>query len=182
MNGETPEIVLALLTETLPEGIVDTSAPLGEATAVVRPDFLVRTVDFLKNDPRLRFDLLVDITAVDRGPAPGGEAPGGGAPGGEAPGEEDPRFTVVYHLLSLPFKRRLRLEVPAGGAEPAVDSLTPLWGSANWLEREVWDMFGIRFRGHPDLRRILMYEEFEGHPLRKDYPVDRRQPLIGPKN
>jgi NADH-quinone oxidoreductase subunit C len=172
MNGETPEIVLALLTETFPEGIVDTCAPLGEATAVVRSGFLVRVVDFLKNDPRLRFDFLVDITAVDRGPVPGGGAPG----------EEDHRFTVVYHLLSLPFRRRLRLEVPAGGAEPEVDSLTPLWGSANWLEREVWDMFGIRFRGHPDLRRILMYEEFEGHPLRKDYPVDRRQPLIGPKN
>ncbi|NLV31473.1 MAG: NADH-quinone oxidoreductase subunit C [Acidobacteria bacterium] len=176
MKGETPEIALTLLTERFPEAVVGTRAPLGEATAVVRPEFLIRTVEFLKKDPRLEFDFLVDITAVDRG------APAAGAPAGApAGGEGAARFTVVYQFLSLRHKRRLRLEVAAGEPEPVVDSLTPLWGSANWLEREVWDMFGIRFRGHPDLRRILMYEEFEGHPLRKDYPVDRRQPLIGPK-
>ncbi|MBM2836940.1 MAG: nuoC, partial [candidate division NC10 bacterium] len=83
-------------------------------------------------------------------------------------------------------KHRLRLEVPVeevdGGADPEVDSVTSLWAGADWLEREVWDMFGIRFRGHPDLKRILMYEEFVGHPLRKDYAVNKRQPLIGPIN
>ena len=76
---------------------------------------------------------------------------------------------------------RLRLAVPVEETDPEVDSLTPLWAAADWLEREVWDMFGIRFEGHPDLRRLLMYEEFVGHPLRKDYPINRRQPLIGPK-
>ena len=98
------------------------------------------------------------------------------------PGPE--RYVVVYHFYSLALKHRLRVEVPVGDAdvtEPQVDSLATLWAGADWLEREVWDMFGIRFAGHPNLRRILMYQEFAGHPLRKDFPVDRRQPLIGPK-
>jgi len=68
------------------------------------------------------------------------------------------------------------------GEKPAVDSMTGLWESANWLEREVWDMFGIEFLGHPNLERILLYPEFQGHPLRKDYPIRKRQPLVGPKN
>ena len=92
------------------------------------------------------------------------------------------RFVVVYHFYSLVHKHRLRLVVPVEESEAELDSLTPLWAGADWLEREVWDMFGIRFRGHPNLKRILMYEEFEGHPLRKDYPVNKRQPLIGPVN
>jgi NADH-quinone oxidoreductase subunit C len=92
------------------------------------------------------------------------------------------RFVVVYHLFSFPLKHRLRLEVPVDEVDAEVDSVSGLWASANWLEREVWDMFGIRFRGHQNLKRILMYDEFVGHPLRKDYPVNRRQPLIGPVN
>jgi NADH-quinone oxidoreductase subunit C len=90
------------------------------------------------------------------------------------------RFAVVYHFFSKTLKHRLRLVVPVEEADAEVDSLISLWSGANWLEREVWDMFGIRFKGHPDLKRILMYEEFGGHPLRKDYPVKKRQPLIGP--
>ena len=89
-----------------------------------------------------------------------------------------PRFEVVYHLYSLSKNHRLRVKIPVAGEDPVVDSLTPLWKGADWLEREVWDMFGIRFRGHPDLRRILLYEQFEGYPLRKDYPVNYRQPLV----
>jgi len=72
--------------------------------------------------------------------------------------------------------------VPLTAAEPAVDSVTGVWASADWFEREVWDMFGVRFNGHPNLRRILMYEAFQGHPLRKDYPIRKRQPLVGPVN
>jgi NADH-quinone oxidoreductase subunit C len=159
---EILELSLQLLREKYPEAVLDTILPQGDATAVIRPEFLTKVVDFLKSDPRLLFDVLIDITAIDYLGS-------------------KPRFNVVYHLLSLPFNRRLRLKVPVEDGEPALDSLTPWWGSANWLEREVWDMFGIRFTGHPDLKRILMYEEFQGHPLRKDYPIRKRQPRIGPK-
>jgi NADH-quinone oxidoreductase subunit C len=159
---EAPDFSLRLLKENCVDAILDTMMPQGDPTAIVRPKFLTKVVEFLKSDSRLLFDVLIDITAIDYP-------------------EREPRFDVVYQLLSLPFNRRIRLKVPVGGAEPGVDSLTPWWGSANWLEREVWDMFGIRFAGHPDLKRILMYEEFEGHPLRKDYPIQKRQPRIGPK-
>ena len=161
-SEETSEIALQLLKEQYPDDVLDTLTPQGDATAIIRPESLKKVVEFLKTDSRLLFDILVDITAVDYL-------------------EKKPRFSVVYHLLSLPFSRRLRLKVSVDEGEPGLDSLTPWWGAANWLEREVWDMFGIRFAGHPDLRRILMYEGFEGHPLRKDYPIRKRQPRIGPK-
>jgi len=136
--------------------------PQGDPTAIIRQESLVKVVEFLKTDSRLLFNVLIDITAVDYP-------------------ERNPRFDVVYQFLSLPFNRRMRLKILVDGTQPVLDSVTSLWGSANWLEREVWDMFGIRFAGHPDLKRILMYEEFEGHPLRKDYPTTKRQPRIGPK-
>lgn len=161
--GDNSELSLQLLREKYPDAVMDTMLPQGDATAVIRPASLKTVIDFLKNDSRLKFDFLVDITAVDYG-------------------DKKPRFNVVYHLLSLSFQKRLRLKVPVEEQDAVVDSLTSFWGAANWLEREVWDMFGIRFAGHPDLKRILMYEEFEGHPLRKDYQTRKRQPLIGPKN
>jgi NADH-quinone oxidoreductase subunit C len=154
---------LELLKERFPEGILETSILRDDPAAVVRPDILFKTMEFLKSDPRTNFNVLIDITAVDY-PA------------------RVPRFDVVYHLMSVERKDRLRVKVRVEANEPTVDSLVPLWGSANWLEREVWDMFGIRFTGHPNLKRILLYEEFQGHPLRKDYPIRKRQPLIGPKN
>jgi NADH-quinone oxidoreductase subunit C len=161
-SNETPELSLQLLRENFPDAVLETLLPQGDATAVIRSEVLTKIIDFLKSDPRLQFNILIDITAVDYL-------------------ERKPRFDVVYHLLSLPFNRRLRLKVPVDDGQTTLESLTPWWGSANWLEREVWDMFGIRFAGHPDLKRILMYEPFEGHPLRKDYPIRKRQPLIGPK-
>ena len=162
-SDETPDFALQLLKEECPDAVVDTLLPQGDATAIIRPESLTKVIEFLKNDSRLLFDFLVDITAIDYA-------------------EKKPRFCVTYHLLSLPFNRRIRLKAFVDDGEPALESLTPFWGSANWLEREVWDMFGVRFRGHPDLKRILMYDGFEGHPLRKDYPIRRRQPRIGPKN
>ena len=119
---------------------------------------------YLKDDPKLDFNFLMDLTAVDylhRKPQ---------------------RFEVVYHLFSLKHNHRLRVKIPVDEDDCTIFSLTPLWKTANWYEREVWDLYGIRFSGHPDLRRILLYEEFKGHPLRKDYPINKRQPLIGPYN
>lgn len=132
----------------------------GDETIVVARAELREIISFLKEDPKLDFDFLTDITAVDY------------------LGKKEPRFEVVYHLYSLRATHRLRVKVAVPEEDPVVDSLVPLWKGANWLEREVWDMFGIRFNGHPDLRRILLYEEFQGHPLRKDYPVNQRQPLV----
>src|SRR5439155_8483808 len=90
----------------------------------------------------------------------------------------DPRFEVVYHLYSPARRHRVRLKVELDGELPEIDSVADLWASANWYEREAWDLYGIKFRGHPDLRRVLLYEEFVGHPLRKDYPKEKRQPLV----
>ncbi len=92
------------------------------------------------------------------------------------------RFEVVYHFYSSSQHHRLRVKVPLPAEDPTVDSLTSVYHAANWFEREVWDMFGVRFVGHPNLKRLLMYDAFVGHPLRKDYPVNKRQPLIGPVN
>lgn len=162
ITGNRPQ-VLTLLAELFPDGVIGTSLVQGDAVAVVTSAALRPVMEFLKSDSRTLFNVLLDVTAVDY------------------LGRE-PRFEVIYHLLSLPHKQRLRIQVGVPGDKPAVDSLVSLWESANWLEREVFDMFGIDFQGHPDLRRLLLYPEFEGHPLRKDYPIRKRQPLIGPKN
>ena len=154
---------LEQLKQRFPEGVLETSLPQGDATAVVHPGQLTQILSFLKEDRNLLFDVLVDITAVDHL-------------------GRIPRFDVIYNLLSLPFTRRIRIKVAVDGEDPVLQTATHLWRSANWLEREVWDMFGIRFKDHPDLKRILLYEEFQGHPLRKDYPIRKRQPRIGPKN
>ena len=171
----------------------------GDATVILEREFLLEIARTLKEDPVFQMNFLMDLTAVDfssfgKKQSPAFFVSSGVAvsPSAEIPDQEPwpgppgpARFVVVYHFFSLPLKHRLRLEVSLGEveeAEPEVDSLSALWAAADWLEREVWDMFGIRFRGHPNLKRILMYEEFVGHPLRKDYPVNKRQPLIGPVN
>ncbi len=159
--GGLPEC-LARLKGRFPDEICEASLQQGDAMAVVSSGALAGVMEFLKNDSRLLFNVLLDITAVDY------------------IGREQ-RFEVVYHLLSMAHNRRLRIKVRLPGEKPSLDTVTGFWASANWLEREVWDMFGIEFRGHPELKRILLYPEFKGHPLRKDYPIRRRQPLVGPK-
>jgi NADH-quinone oxidoreductase subunit C len=159
--------ILTSLQGAFPGALVETHDHRGDHTAVVAREALARLLTFCRDDPALAFDLLTDLTAVDYLTYPGRE--------------DGPRFEVVYHLYSLPHHHRLRVKVRVDEDEAVVPTAVPLWPIANWLEREVWDMFGIRFEGHPDLRRLLMYEEFVGHPLRKDYPINRRQPLIGPR-
>ena len=113
----------------------------------------------LRDEPDFQFNFLTDLTAVDWL-------------------ERKPRFDVVYQLNSLNLAHRIRVKIGGDGAEPWVHSVVGVWGAADWLERECFDMFGIQFRGHPDLRRILLYDTFVGHPLRKDYPFQKRQPLV----
>jgi NADH-quinone oxidoreductase subunit C len=164
MDGQA---MLARLQERFGARVLETHAERGDHTAVVARDAIVDVLTLCKNDAALGFDMLIDITAVDYLKFPGRE--------------DGPRFETVYHLYSIPHNHRLRLKVRLEESDAVVPTATGLWPIADWLEREVWDMFGIRFAGHPDLRRLLMYEGFVGHPLRKDYPVERRQPLIGPK-
>ena len=126
----------------------------GELTLIVRREDLRRTAEFLRHEPSLKFDFLSDISVVDRFPI-------------------EPRFELNYHLLSLGTRQVIRLRVWVhGGTNPVADSVTGIWPTADWHEREIFDLFGVQFEGHPDLRRILMPESWEGYPLRKDYPVE----------
>jgi len=146
--------------------VVETHEHRGDATVVIERRALTELLAVCRSRGALAFDVLMDLTAVDCSKFPGRE--------------DGPRFEVVYHLYSLTHNHRLRVKVRVDEDDAVVPTAVPLWPIANWLEREVWDMFGIRFDGHPDLKRLLLYEEFVGHPLRKDYPINRRQPLIGP--
>lgn len=189
------------LSETLnarvPGAVIASHAYRGDETVTIHREQLLEVARLLKEDPAFQMNFLSDLTAVDYlafGQQP--QAKGGHVNAGirlpqpmNIPDEQpwpgpatQARFEVVYHFFSLPLKARLRVKVPVEESQPEVDSLTSLWAGANWFEREIWDMFGIRFRGHPGLKRLLMYAEFEGHPLRKDYAVNKRQPLIGPVN
>jgi NADH-quinone oxidoreductase subunit C len=147
--------------------VLDTHAHRGDHTATVEGAAIVDILRFCRDDAELGFDMLSDLTAVDLLKFAGRE--------------DGPRFEVVYHLYSIAHNHRVRLKVQVDEDHAVVPTAVAVWPIANWLEREVWDMFGIRFDGHPDPRRLLMYEEFVGHALRKDYPINRRQPLIGPK-
>jgi len=147
------------------EGVVlDSHDFRGDQTITVQKNTLIDLFKFLRDDPDLDFKFLMDLTAVDY------------------LNRKENRFEVVYHFYSLKHNDRLRVKVPVSEDDCTIDSVSSLWKTANWYEREVWDLYGIKFNGHPDMRRILLYEEFKGHPLRKDYPINKRQPLIGPLN
>ena len=151
--------LVAALQSACGDRLADVKVALDEVTIVVKPEQLLDTATALRDAPELRFEQLTDLCGVDYRDY--GE---GGLPG--------PRFAVVYHLLSFTHNRRLRMRVFAtDDALPVVDSVIEVWPSANWFEREAFDLFGIVFTGHPDLRRILTDYGFIGHPFRKDFPV-----------
>ncbi len=138
----------------------------GDEVVRVKRESIKALLSSLKKDPDFDFDLLMDVFAVDYLHWE----------------EKEIRFEVNYNLFSLKKNHRLFIKCGVPELDAQIDSAVSVWPAADWYEREVWDMMGIVFNGHPNLKRILMYESFQGHPLRKDYPYNRRQPIIGPVN
>jgi NADH-quinone oxidoreductase subunit C len=154
---------LAKLKQQFPQAVIETHEYRGDATAIVKKEHILPICRFLRDDPEQAYNFMIDLTAVDY------------------MGKE-PRFEVVYHLYSLSRNERLRIKSGVPESDCTIDSIVPIWIAADWFERETFDLYGIVFKGHPNLKRILLYEGFKGHPLRKDYPIRQRQPLIGPDN
>jgi len=146
------------------ELVLDSHNFCGDQTVTVKNESTFVLFKFLRDEPDLAFNFLMDLTAVDY------------------LNKKTHRFEVVYHLYSLKYNSRLRVKIPVDEKNCSVVSITSLWKTVNWYEREIWDLYGIKFKDHPNLSRILLYEGFKGHPLRKDYPINKRQPLIGPLN
>lgn len=158
--------ILARVTEKFGTRLVGTTTFRSQCAVLVRPDSLRELLVFLREDPALAFDMMSDLTGVDYL--------------GYPDWENDWRFEVVYQLTSLAKNHRFRVKVVVTDDTVEVPSIWDLWGLANWMEREVYDMYGVRFSGHPNLRRILCHDQFEGHALRKDYPINKRQKLSEP--
>ena len=152
-SGQKTSVVAESFRSWKQEAVAEVIEFRGETTIVVPREFLRVAAEYCRADAKLQFNLLSDATCVDRYPV-------------------EPRFELNYHLVSIPRRDRVRLQVKLSGQDPVVDSLVPVWPGANWLEREIFDLFGIRFEGHPDLRRILLPEDWEGYPLRRDFPVE----------
>ena len=144
--------VVSKVKKNFPDSILDASSFRGENTLHLRAEDILPICRFLHDDPELSFDYLTDLCGVDHYP-------------------HEPRFQVVYHLCAMKTRGRLRLKVSLPDVAPQVASVVSVWKAADWLEREAYDMFGIAFVEHPDLRRILLTPDWEGHPLRKDYPL-----------
>jgi NADH-quinone oxidoreductase subunit C len=149
-EGLAPNVAIQALRAAHPDAVTNAKFDRGELTLVIAAEAIRAVCRTLR---RAGYNFLEDVTCVDWYPA-------------------EPRFQVTYHILSHKLKDRVRLHVMVESIDPSVDSITPVWAAANFYEREVWDLFGIRFHGHPGLRRIMLPEEWEGHPLRKDYPVE----------
>jgi NADH-quinone oxidoreductase subunit C len=143
----------ALLVGANQQGVTGAKFDRNELSIYVDRGFVPEAVTLLRDDPKLRYNYLCDVTCVDWYPS-------------------EPRFEVAIHMLSMPNRARVRLKVKLHGDDPTMPSLMPVFPSANYFEREVFDLFGVRFEGHPFMRRIMMPEDWKGHPLRKDYPVE----------
>lgn len=152
-SNQNANVVIERLRAWSPNAISEIIEFRGETTIVLPRSLLRDAALRCRDDKALQFNLLSDATCLDRYPL-------------------EPRFELNYHLVSIPQRQRVRLRVRLPGDDPVVDSLVPVWPGANWLEREIFDLFGIRFNEHPDLRRILLPEDWEGYPLRRDYPVE----------
>jgi NADH-quinone oxidoreductase subunit C len=150
-SGQKNSVVAEKLRKWNANAVAEVIEFHGETTVVVPRELLRASAEYCRGI--LQFDFLSDATCVDRFPT-------------------EPRFEMNYHLVSIPNKAKIRLRTRVSGADPVVDSLIPVWPGAGWLEREIFDLMGIRFHGHPDLRRILLPEDWEGHPLRRDYPTE----------
>jgi NADH-quinone oxidoreductase subunit C len=147
--------------------ILKTSVFANQYTATIFPADLREVLLFLRDDPELDISWVMDIGGVDYLGYPDAD-------------DQEWRFEVAYQLMSMAKNHRIRLKVAVVDESVSVPSIWDLWGIANWMEREVYDLFGIRFEGHPNLRRIMCHDEFQGHALRKDYPINRRQKLSHP--
>jgi NADH-quinone oxidoreductase subunit C len=152
-SSQNANVVAELLRSWNPKAVAEVSEFRGETTIVVPRELLRAAAAYCRQHAGLQYNLLTDATCLDRYP-------------------HEPRFELNYHLVSIPRREKVRLKVKLSGNDPVVDSLVVVWPGANWLEREIFDLFGIRFLGHPDLRRILLPDDWEGHPLRRDYPVE----------
>ena len=160
-DGTSP---LQELQKQFPEAVGEVRSEGGQHWGIVKKSSVLRVCRHLKESQN--FNILMDLSCVDY----------------LGWTDKKDRFEVIYNLFSLQTKERVILRSPVSEDDAVIDSVSGVWPAADWYEREVWDMFGVRFNGHPNLKRILMYEEFVGHPLRKDYPYNKRQPLIGPRN
>ncbi len=151
-----PLQIAKMIEEKFAGQVLSTTSYAGQVGVLVRKETIKEICLFLRDDPALKMDHLADLTAVDFS---------------KYPGDTGARFEVVYNMISTVHRHRIRVKARVPEDDPRIDSVSSIWQTANWHERETYDLMGIRFTGHPDLRRILMPEDWEGHPLRKEYPL-----------
>ena len=158
IKGLEPTDIAEKIKEKFPEEVVEVTDFRAQVSVIVKKDRIIDICRYLHDDPRLNFDHLHDLCGVDYH------------------GKKEPRFEVVYNLYSIKYRHKIRVRAQVPENDPNIRTVTSIWAGANWHERECFDMFGIIFKGHPDLRRILLPEDWEGHPLRKDYPLKGPEP------